>query len=90
MSAESSSGVLNTRKMWTCEVGPEEAKKIDQRAGAPLLQRQAERARVVQPGEEQNSDTLQQPSSTLMGLIKRRDRGIFIPAVTGQGAMVPN
>jgi len=34
------------------EEGPEEGRKDGQRAGAPLLQRQAEGAGLVQPGEE--------------------------------------
>ena len=32
--------------------GPEEGHKYDQRAGEPLLQRQAEGAGLVQPGEK--------------------------------------
>ena len=33
-------------------MSPEEGHEDYQRAGVPLLQRQAERVRVVQPGEE--------------------------------------
>ena len=33
-------------------MGPEESHKDDQGAGTPLLQRQADRARALQTGEE--------------------------------------
>ena len=46
-------------------VSPEEGHKDDQRAGAPPLQGQAERAGALQPGEKKGlGGTLQRPSST--------------------------
>ena len=36
--------------------GPEEGHKDDQRAGAPILQGQAERAGTLWPGEEEAPD----------------------------------
>ncbi|KAJ7399938.1 rna-directed dna polymerase from mobile element jockey-like [Pitangus sulphuratus] len=57
--------------------GLEEDHKDDQRAGAPLLQRQAERARAFQPGEEK---ALERPSYGLPvpeGSLQERWRGTF-------------
>jgi len=42
----------STKKMWSCWSRSRGAHKDDQRAGAPLLRRQAGGAGLVQPGEE--------------------------------------
>jgi len=48
----SSSGALRTGKTWTCWSRSRGGHKDDLRAGTPLLGGKAERAGVVQPGEE--------------------------------------
>lgn len=57
-------------------LGPEEGHKDDQRAGAPLLQRQADRAGFVQPGECSRETSLQL-SNTWRELIKRVETDIL-------------
>ncbi|GAB0193227.1 mitochondrial enolase superfamily member 1 [Grus japonensis] len=51
-STPSSSGVPRTRRTWSCWSKSRGGHGDDQRAGVPLLWRQAERVGVVQPGEE--------------------------------------
>ncbi|GAB0199164.1 hypothetical protein GRJ2_002381800 [Grus japonensis] len=51
-STASSSGVPRTRRTWSCWSESRGGHEDDQRAGAPLLWRQAERVGIVQPGEE--------------------------------------
>lgn len=46
-----------------------EVHKVDQRAGAPFLQRQAERVGVVHFGKDKNPEDLRAHSSTWRGLL---------------------
>ena len=50
-------------------VGPEEGHKNDQRGGIPLLQAQAERVGVVQPGEEKGPERSCCSLSVLKGVL---------------------
>ncbi|GAB0191304.1 mitochondrial enolase superfamily member 1 [Grus japonensis] len=56
-SAASSSGVPRTRRTWSCWSESRGGHQDAQRAGAPLLWRQAERVGLVQPGEEKAPGT---------------------------------
>ena len=61
-------------------MGPEEEHKNNLRVGTPLLQRQAERVRAVQPGEEKAS---RRPFSSLpvpcplKGAYRKAGEGLF-------------
>ena len=58
--------------------GPEEGHKDDQRAGAPILQGQAERAGAFQSEEEKApGDLYQQPFQYLKGAYRKAGEGLF-------------
>ena len=59
---------------------PEEGHKDDQRAGVPLLCRQAERVGAVQPGAEKAPRRLYCSLPVPKGIYKRAGEGLFTRA----------
>jgi len=68
------------------EEGPEEGHEDDERSGAPLIWRQAERAGLVQCcGRDGCREASLHPSSISRENVKRRDINFFKQIVVGQG-----
>jgi len=83
------SGAPNIRRTWMCWSGSRGGHGDDLRAGAPLLQGQAEGAGAVQPGEGSGVTLEQLPVPE--GATGRMDRGFSQGcAVIGQGEMALN
>ena len=80
----SSSEAPNRRGHGIVGAGPEEGHENDQRAGAPPLQRQAERAGAFQPGEEKAPGDCRETFQYLKGAYRKAREGLFIRACSNR------
>ena len=76
----SSSGAPDTRRTWSYRSRSRRGHKDDQRAGPPLLQRQAERAGALQPGEQKAPRTPYSSLPVPKGAYRKAGEGLFIRA----------
>ena len=76
----SSSEAPNRRGHGIVGAGPEEGHENDQRAGAPPLQRQAERAGAFQPAEERAMGGPYSSLQYLKGAYRKAGEELFIRA----------